>query len=237
MRLMVVKLASLRRWNSVERMSAMTVRTISRERNNSGVRTTFSAVRHESTATSLSHGLANLGPSSGASRGSRSSWYWSAKSIKYLQTKLLNELPYPLQLLMPGEGWRQPDLGRKSERLQHRQHGKKLIVLHHRCKTVKNILVFLLTGRPSILTDPSRLPLAILPASASRNVDLPAPLGPRMAVTCPRSAWPEMSLSSSLNSSPCPGKLVNFWPGAGGMDRCTGTAPRCLSRVSPAASR
>lgn len=87
-----------------------------------------------------------------------------------------------------------------------------------------------------MLTEPSRLPLAILPASASRNVDLPAPLGPRIAVTCPRSAWPEMSLSrytsfltltpsffcflmtlydSSLNSNPCPGKFITFSPGTG----------------------
>ncbi|KAJ0867281.1 hypothetical protein HanRHA438_Chr12g0561361 [Helianthus annuus] len=53
-------------------MRPMTVRTISRERNSSGVRITFNAVRHERTMTSRSHGLANFGPRSGSSRTSSS---------------------------------------------------------------------------------------------------------------------------------------------------------------------
>lgn len=54
------------------RTRAITVRTISRERKSSGVRITLRAVRHESTATSRSHGLANLCLCSGSSRTSSS---------------------------------------------------------------------------------------------------------------------------------------------------------------------
>uniref|UniRef100_A0A0D9XDH8 Uncharacterized protein n=1 Tax=Leersia perrieri TaxID=77586 RepID=A0A0D9XDH8_9ORYZ len=75
---------------------------------------------------------------------------------------------------------------------------------------------------------PSRLPLAMRPARASRKVDLPAPLGPRIAVTWPRSAWPEMSFSS-----PCPGNLVTFTPAPGTPPpRFASVASRRLSRLS-----
>uniref|UniRef100_A0A0D9XDI0 Uncharacterized protein n=1 Tax=Leersia perrieri TaxID=77586 RepID=A0A0D9XDI0_9ORYZ len=103
-------------------------------------------------------------------------------------------------------------------------------------------------------SEPSRLPLAMRPARASRKVDLPAPLGPRIAVTWPRSAWPEMSFSRYtsffvftpsffvffitlydrfLNSSPCPGNLVTFTPAPGTPPpRFASVASRRLSRLS-----
>jgi len=52
---------------------------------------------------------------------------------------------------------------------------------------------------PSSDTLPFRLPLAILPASPSRNVDLPAPLGPITAVTHPFGAYPVIRCSKSTS--------------------------------------
>lgn len=54
-----------------------------------------------------------------------------------------------------------------------------------------------LISTPSSATRPSRL--AMRPASASRNVDLPAPLGPMTAVTQPLGAYPVISCSRSAS--------------------------------------
>lgn len=52
------------------------------------------------------------------------------------------------------------------------------------------------TSFPSSDTLPFRLPPAILPASPSRSVDLPAPLGPITAVIHPLGAYPDVKMSS-----------------------------------------
>ena len=69
---MSLKVGLLRFLKMVERTRAITVKTISRERNNSGVLITFRVVLHESTKTSRSHGLAYFGPMFGSSRTSMS---------------------------------------------------------------------------------------------------------------------------------------------------------------------
>jgi len=123
-------------------------------------------------------------------------------------------------LLLSSGNWRgKSNFSCEHEGLKNCQRGEELVILHHirwdhlhvACTYLHshtllykhNIKLYQVlkieqekitpTGFPSIRTDPSRLPFAIRPAMASRNVDFPAPLGPMIAMISPLIACPEIS--------------------------------------------